>query len=287
MVKGATFDKQLMTSEEFAHQVNYFYQGEMGVTKGCDVTANVDDNLVVSDGFFTIYGRLLHNIGDTIVTVPAIPSGTLYSILIFEVDLSKENTIETFNQGEFKIVSNDGNYPVLRQDNLDDKPQDGVYQLEFARFKNTVAGIIDLEDTKNILSLEMYAKQSDFNTHLAESANKHIKSSRYVNGGYVIEYDDGTLIQIKSFRYTGKIVDGWGTLFSTANLTLGSWPIPFSGVPYRFIDVKPLGTVSVWTTTFDSPTTTQMGTASLVRPTASDTIASYDIDVYGVWRWKA
>lgn len=170
MVQGITFDKQLLASEDFAHQVNYFYQGKMGVSKGCEVSADVSGNLVISDGYFSIYGRLLKNVGDTVVEVPSVPSGVLYSILVFEVDLTKENTIDTFNQGQFKIVSNAVTYPTLVQENLDNGGM--VYQLEFARFENTVNGIVNLQDTRTILSMQMYALGEDFNRHLAEDVTK-------------------------------------------------------------------------------------------------------------------
>lgn len=177
MIRGISFDKQLLKSEDFAHQVHYFYQGKMGVSKGCNISTDIDGNLVVSDGYFSIYGRLLRNVGDTIVEVPSVASGTLYSKLVFEVDLSKENTIETFNQGQFKIVSNAATYPSLIQENLDNSGM--VYQLEFCKFENTVAGITNLIDTRTILSLTEYVVKeqlqdvqkdiSEINTNLPQA----------------------------------------------------------------------------------------------------------------------
>lgn len=192
MIRAVTFDKQLMRSEDFAHQVNYFYQGKMGVSKGCEVSTDTNGNIVVSDGYFSIYGRLLRNVGDTVVEVPTIPSGELYSILVFEVDLSKENSIDEFRQGEFKIVSSTSGYPSLTQQNLDDGGT--IYQLEFCRFINTTNGITSFKDTRTILSLGMYTLQDDFEAHISESSKMHItESGSNVNGRY-IKFDDGTAI---------------------------------------------------------------------------------------------
>lgn len=195
MIRGITFDKQLLKSGDHAHEVNHFYQGSMGVTKGCAVSENVDGNLVVADGYFMVYGRLTANEGDEVVTVPSVASGTLYSILVYEIDLTKENTIETFSQGVFKIVSDSVTYPTLTRENLDDSGN--VYQMEFARFENAVSGIANLTDTRTILDMTRYTEQADFDSHLAESAGKHITESGNNSNGRYIKYDDGTMICYK------------------------------------------------------------------------------------------
>ncbi len=204
MIRAITFDKQLMKSEDFAHQVNYFYQGKMGVTKGCDISEDSNGNIVVSDGYFSIYGRYLKIEGNEVIEVPDIPSGVLYSILVFEIDLSKENTIDEFNQGRFKIISDAGGYPDLTQEDLDNGGT--IYQLEFCRFENTVAGTVNLVDTRVILSLEMYALQENFESHLAESVQD-------TGGVHGLEYEEGTWSPIL-FAENGQVDV---TLYSTTN----------------------------------------------------------------------
>lgn len=226
MVQGVTFDKQLMASEDFAHQVNYFYQGKMGVSKGCEISTNVDGSLVISDGYFSIYGRLLKNVGDTAVEVPSVPSGTLYSSLVFEVDLTKENTIDAFNQGQFKIVSNAATYPTLTQENLDDGGN--IYQLEFARFENTVNGIVNLQDKRTILSMQMYAPDEEFRSHLAESSNKHITEIGANENGKYTRFDDGTQICINEIFVAGNgkaISTPVGALYRSEHI---GWTYPAS-----------------------------------------------------------
>lgn len=178
MIRGVTFDKQLNKSEDDAHRMHYFFQGQMGVTKGCNITEDANGDLVVSDGYFDIYGRLVANVGDTIVEVPNVPSGTLYSILVFEVDLSQENTIDTFNQGKFKIVSDSVDYPELIQDDLDNGGT--IYQMEFCRFENTVSGIVNLVDNRPILDLQKYATQMEFDEHKADY-DKHLLNEGWIN----------------------------------------------------------------------------------------------------------
>lgn len=151
MIRGITFDKQLMTSEDFAHQTNYFYQGKMGVTKGCGVSLDVNGDLVIADGYFMVFGRQVANVGNTVIDVPVVQSGTLYSKLVFTINLALENTIDTFTQGYFEIVSDAAAYPTLIQQDLNNGGT--KYQLEFCKFENTISGVTNLVDTRTTLSM--------------------------------------------------------------------------------------------------------------------------------------
>lgn len=158
-VRGITFDNQLLKSEDFAHQTNCFYQGKMGVTKGCEISIDANRDLVVADGYFIIFGRQVANVGDTVVKVPTVASGTLYSKLVFTIDLTLENTETEFNQGYFEIISNSVAYPNLIQEDLDNGGT--KYQLEFYKFANTVPGITNGVDTRTLLDLSVYALGED------------------------------------------------------------------------------------------------------------------------------
>lgn len=222
MIRAITFDKQLMKSEDFAHITRYFYQGKMGVTKGCEISQDADGNIVISDGYFSVYGRYLKIEGDEVIEVPDIPSGTLYSILVFEIDLSQENTIDEFNQGRFRIISDASDYPELIQEDLDNGGT--IYQMEFCRFENTVAGISNLLDTRTILSLEMYTMQDDFNdlkqdyeTHLAESAADNVH-------GATSEADGNTIMARSSsgrakVRHPSSVDD----ILNVSDIIIGSY----------------------------------------------------------------
>lgn len=181
MIRAVTFDKQLLKSEDFSHQVNYFYQGKMGITRGCEMSTDVNGDIVISDGYFSIYGRLIRNLGDTIIDVPTVSSGILYSILVFEVDLGKENTIDTFNQGAFKILSNSSTYPTLTKENIDNGGT--IYQMEFCRFESDVSGITNLVDTRTILNLEMYAMKDYVDDNISRPNLLRNSSFEYGNFG--------------------------------------------------------------------------------------------------------
>lgn len=163
-VRGITFDKQLLKSGDHALEINHFYAGNMGVIKGMATTEDVNGNLVTSEGYALCHGRLFAVVGSETTTVPSVSSGTLYSILVFEIDLTKTNTTGSFLQGEFKIVSNGSAYPALTQQDLNDGGT--LYQMEFARFENTVSGVVNLVDTKETLALDKYLLDADFQTHL-------------------------------------------------------------------------------------------------------------------------
>ncbi len=158
-VRGVTFDKQVLKSKDHAHEVNYYYQGDVGVTKGCNVTENVDGNLVISEGYFIICGRLVAVDGNHIVIVPDVLSGTKYRILVFEIDLTGVNTTAVFNQGSFKIIESDSGYPTKTQQDLNDGGT--IYQMEFARFTSNVSGNASLSQAnKPLLSFTKYVTKT-------------------------------------------------------------------------------------------------------------------------------
>lgn len=174
-VRGITFDKQKMKSGDHALEVNYYYSGNMGVMKGMAVTEDVNGDLVVADGYALACGRLFASMGDTTVTVPEVTSGTLYSILVFEIDLTKTNTTSVFEQGDFKVISDAGGYPTLTQQDLTDGGT--LHQTELARFENSIGGISNLTDTRSMLSLGQYANAEDLQDLVDEYADSEVTIS--------------------------------------------------------------------------------------------------------------
>lgn len=213
MIRGITFDKQLMSSADHAHEVNYYFGGDMGVTKGCTVTENVDGDLAVTEGYFLIKGRLVNVVGTEIVAVPSVPSGTMYSILVFEIDLTQVNTTSAFNQGEFKIVSNASAYPTLIQQDLDNGGD--VYQFEFVRFENSVSGIANLTDTRVLLDLTKYASKSS-------EVNKSLLASGWVGASapytYALSVSEVTLTSNQELLPSLTITDAELRALQSANI---------------------------------------------------------------------
>jgi len=244
MIRGITFDKQLMKSKDHAHEVNYYYGGDLGVTKGCDVTENIDGNLVVSAGYFIIKGRLVAVEGTEVITVPVVASGTLFSTLIFEIDLTKTNTAESFLQGAFKIVSNAVAYPALTQEDLDDGGD--VYQFEFARFENTVDGVGSLTDTRVLLDLGKYATTSTYNFTLSASSwtgtSAPFSKSVTVNG--IVSTDEPIIDLALTGTYATDLVmlDDWSRIYrvvsDTNTLTFYAVQVPLANISLKAKVVK-------------------------------------------------
>lgn len=139
-----------MTSENMGHFMWTFLNHENGITKGCEVT-NSTTYAFVSAGYFIASGRMVRIEGTENVQLPEVQSGTLYCALVFEIDLSKTNTAEEFNQGAFKVLSSESAYPSYQQDDLDN---DGtIYQMPFAIFKKTASAVSDWTDKRRVIDL--------------------------------------------------------------------------------------------------------------------------------------
>lgn len=135
--RGVTFSKQSVSSNDDAHVFKTLLGGRKGKTKGCGMTYDVD-NIFVSEGRFFAPDRMIEITSLETIATPVVTE-TTYFRLVFEVDLTKANTSSDFAQGYFKILSSATSYPDIVQENLDDGGN--IYQLPFARFTKTVAGI--------------------------------------------------------------------------------------------------------------------------------------------------
>lgn len=142
-VRGVTFSMQNVSSNDDSHVYKVLLAGRKGRTKGCEMTYNVDD-IYISKGYFFSHNRLIEVSSLETVATPVVNSGTLYCRLVFEIDMTKTNTKTTFNQGYFKVLSSETDYPKARQDDLEDGGT--VYQLPFARFTKTINGIGSFSD---------------------------------------------------------------------------------------------------------------------------------------------
>lgn len=137
-VRGITFSMQNVSSNDDSHVYKVLLAGRKGRTKGCEMTYNVDD-IYISKGYFFAHNRLIEISSLETVATPVVTTGTLYCRLVFEIDMTKTNTKTEFNQGYFKVLSSETDFPDVRQDDLEDGGT--VYQLPFARFTKTIDGI--------------------------------------------------------------------------------------------------------------------------------------------------
>ena len=137
-IRGITFSKQIVSSNDDSHIYEILLNGRKGRTKGCKITFGTDD-IFISEGYFFIANRLIEISSTETVSTPVATSGTIYCRLVFELDFSKTNTNESFNQGSFKILSSNADYPSITQENL--ASGGDVYQMPFAKFAKTINGI--------------------------------------------------------------------------------------------------------------------------------------------------
>lgn len=158
MLKGLVFNLQTFTSEAFALFIDKFLNGRSGVAQGCEL-ANTNNSVTITDGYFVIRGRFLQIINN--VTISDIITDGFYS-LVCEIDLSKTNTTEQFNQSEIKVISNTSAYPDLIQQDIIDEGT--IYQYEFARFKVEGGTITNFIDRRTFVSFESIYDQIDSET---------------------------------------------------------------------------------------------------------------------------
>ena len=137
-VRGITFSKQSVSSNDDSHIYKTLLNGRNGRTKGCKMTFGTDD-IYVSNGYFFASNRLVEISSQETITTPVVSTGNLYCRLVFEIDLSKINTNAEFKQGYFKILSSESTYPDIKQENLEEGGN--IYQLPFAKFVKSVSGI--------------------------------------------------------------------------------------------------------------------------------------------------
>lgn len=137
-VRGITFSKQMVSSNDDSHIYEILLNGRTGRTKGCKMTFEKDD-IYISEGYFFASNRLIEISSTETVSTPVVTSGTTYCRLVFELDFSKTNTNESFKQGAFKILSGAADYPAITQEDLADGGN--IYQMPFAKFTKTINGI--------------------------------------------------------------------------------------------------------------------------------------------------
>lgn len=127
MIRGITFSEQTFYSKDFAHYMNFFLNGGVGITKGCSIT-NDGTKVTIGTGYFVAHGRLMNvEAAEVVEATQGFESG--YNRIVYEIDLSKENTILEFRQGYIKVL----NTEALVQEDLDAGGK--VYQFPLCHFQ--------------------------------------------------------------------------------------------------------------------------------------------------------
>jgi hypothetical protein len=187
VVNGITFSEQLITSENFAHFMYTFLNHANGVTKGCAIS-NANGKVYVQKGYFIVFGRMVQIIGTEEIASPDVVSGQLYCKVVFEVDLSKENTAEEFIQGVFKTLTSTASYPSVRQEDLDDTGK--VYQMPWCQYIKQAGAIKDFRDLREILDLNsIWSAISSQNTQYKGEFDDYFAAQRSTILGMIAELE--------------------------------------------------------------------------------------------------
>lgn len=163
MLKGHVFKKQIFGNQIFALFIDMFLKGKCGISGEYKEKMNISYNnntLTVASGVACIRGRFLEE--DTNSEINA-GNELSYCRLVIEIDLSKENTEEEFEQAKYKVIKGTNSYPNLTQTNIIAN-NSGIYQYELAQFKTSANGITDFVDKRNYL---------DFNSIYAEIEHEY------------------------------------------------------------------------------------------------------------------
>lgn len=176
MIKGFRFTNQLSNAEVDARIHQEIFNKNDGIFYGMELS-HTKDSITISEGLCEIAGRPIGVVGSETISVV---SESSYCLLILEIDLSKESSVDTFNQASFKILTSSTSYPTLTQQDINRiDGTNNLYQMEFARFLTNSSGIDDLNFSDN-------RKFLSFN-NIYEEIEKHIK-----------DIDDGALFIKKS-----------------------------------------------------------------------------------------
>ena len=213
MVRGITFSDQIITSRDDAHCRNIFLNNAAGITKGCEMH-NEESDIHIFEGYFVIYGRFVNVVGKETIHVPKLEAGSIYCRLVFEIDLNENNTTDMFNQGRFKVIKDLEDYPSVIHEDLDMGGK--IYQLSFAKFKNTPNGITEfVSEIVHVNVHELWNDILSIHSSYAQHFDEYYMSSRLendskINQGFTNYYNTVTTMKnevANIFRNYSQLAD--------------------------------------------------------------------------------
>lgn len=209
MLKGHVFSKQLFENPIFALFINTFLNGINGVSNNYKNGMNVTysgSTITIDSGAVCIQGRFLEEDSSTQI---AAGTDNSYCKLVIEIDLDKTNTEEDFQQGYYKIVKSNTEYPNLTQTNIV-KNVSGIYQYELARFRTSANGISNFQDMRTFLDMQsIYNKMTtDYQTVLEQLEEE--LSDVEDNSAYILRSETGSIIGLNYLSGTDIPEDSTG-----------------------------------------------------------------------------
>ena len=147
-IRGITFTSQVVKSDDDGSLHDMLLASKSGIIHGCTTTSDAN-NIYIGAGRFVVRGRMIEVQGTETITPSTVLDGTKYCCLVFEIDLTKSNTTDTFNQGYFKVLSSTSTYPTLTQQDLNTGGD--LHQYLWAKFTQTSQGIADFSVQASVI----------------------------------------------------------------------------------------------------------------------------------------
>ena len=215
MLKGHVFSNQIFGNPIFALFINTFLNGVNGISdnyKNGMALSHSGASVTIDSGAGCIPGRFLE---ENLSTTLSAGTDAAFCKLVIEIDLDKTNTAADFQQGSYKIIKGQNDYPSLTQTNIV-KNNAGVYQYELARFKTGANGITDFQDMRTFLDFNSIwnAIRTEYRSLLAvlqEELENVNDGSEYVlkevkTQSLAYSNEDGVYITI-NFKRAGNVVE--------------------------------------------------------------------------------
>lgn len=105
-------------------------------------------------------------------------------------------------------------------------------------------------------------------------------SGRYTKA---IKFSDGTMIATIQVDYSGPISTQWGAMYYSNAISLGSWPVAFTGTPYVTIGLR--ANTDCLPGAIKNTSATSAGSTYVYRP-ASMTSATCQVIVTAIGKWQ-
>ena len=177
MLKGHSYDKQIYYSVADRIINNTFLNGSNGIFEnegaGCPLSYT-NNTVTVSNGFFIVQGGLTEVVNSE--TLSVILDGS-YCVLVYELDMSKDNTDTSFTQGQFRVLTGQSSYPALTQQKLTENA--GIYQYEFARFRALTTGITDFVDNRTFLDYNSIFEYIESQIEMIEDNGLYVTKNEF------------------------------------------------------------------------------------------------------------
>jgi len=157
----------------------------------------------------------------------------------------------------------------------------GAIQMNLAKeivksgSKSTVAGL-----ASNVATLQNSVLTIKSDVAQIITATDAGSGTRYTKA---IKFADGTLICSIDVTYSGAVSTQWGSFYYSSEISLGTWPVAFTGVPYFSIGLR--ATTDSLPGAIKNMTASSAGSTYVYRP-ASTTSGTFHISVVAIGKWQ-